>query len=612
MRSTHNKKEVESEPNNTKKSNNSTYHIIQRFPNLEKETLPLKHRPYYKFKEISENLSKSAGSFHDLYKVIKQRNEKEKNNLSEEKKASFYFRKQRKEHPYDPYMYQLEAAANEVCHFFAPYHTSTSHVTHDNCHRDNGIVSKNFVGFKPAFVDPLKEEDLEIPGLGIVFGYDLLLMSKKEFDEKGKKSKHPVLIMMEDKSFKLWGDIDGKGNWQETALNQFKLAKDWEKKESVFVCSTDEIYPILKKGHTLVLDAPNSPIKRLKTPALSDYVIQEMEKIDKRAEEENYNLDMMPSDQLIFTIIEPSNNNLVKNKFRITVRDLKNYRIAKGNGIGLTMNYMLGNDDCHTSNISKDGKMIDFDMWLWEVYYKFKQLGMFDYSFRNPDSNFKITTHDVENFPDIKDANFFYWCTFPVRMIPERFRAIVSLFFNVSRNAFKGEDNEVYKQFVSHPVFNYHKFATLLKFCLAGKEVFTNLLSMHIRNDLTAANKSVINLVANYIEERKLKLLSALYQSKLFKEFLEVHGDSALKQIILEVAEHNHKYINKSKKQEIYKNQVVDLSQFVNNYAKISATPPIKLFKNQDVLKSSEEIENAIKENEEFFAMKKSSLRITK
>lgn len=329
--------------------------------------------------------------------------------------------------------------------------------------------------------------------------------------------------------------------------------------------------------------------------ALKFCSIEDLENLSDRAQVEKYDLNRMPPTQVIFEWPVKCNDNTVK-RIPITAKDLRNYRIVKGLAIGLSTTHIFCEDDCHTGNITKDGKRIDFDMSPWPITSKFKKTGPVDWTFRDPNGRFPVTARDIESFPNLVDAQPFYWPTFPVRVLPEAFISIASNFFNVSRNAFHSKDNAIYQQLEKHPVFIHHKFATLLKFILTSPAIYHRIATLHVREESAYQNQSIINMLTTFLDERISAFQAELLKLPSFKLFLEKNGDRLIKNILVDFAIQNDRYAKKMEKTPLYQLQLIKLEQIVHDYANLCAK--LEIVKNPDrVIQADEEIQELIKEN---------------
>lgn len=314
--------------------------------------------------------------------------------------------------------------------------------------------------------------------------------------------------------------------------------------------------------------------------------IEDLEALDNRALEENLNLDGLPDNQIIKELVIKGKDSLIR-RVPIKARDLRNYRTIKGLAIGLTTSYVFEDDDCHTGNISKDGKRIDFDMSPWPITYIFKKTGPIDWTFRDPANRFVVTARDIETLPNFRDAQPFYWPTEPVRVLPEAVMSVAATMFNISRNAFQSKDNAIYKKLEKNPVFIYHKFATLMKYALTNETMYRRISELHIRDESrfkpTPTSKSVpiIDMMAKHQLHRVNYFRQELSKLPSFQTYLKENGDKILKTILLDFAEYNAKIERKFSKHDLYRDQIIDLTQVIKDYCSLCAKS--QLVKNPDI-----------------------------
>jgi hypothetical protein len=327
---------------------------------------------------------------------------------------------------------------------------------------------------------------------------------------------------------------------------------------------------------------------------LKDMTIDDLDAIDERARREGLDLENKPDSKIICEVFLTNQDasNPVKNsirKIQVTAKDLKNFRIMKGLGIGLTTSYIFEEDDCHTGNMSKDGKRIDFDMSPWPMTYKFKSIGPLDWTFRAPGNRFNVTARDILNFPILTDAAPWYWPTTPARYFPESFIRAASKFFRVSQNAFQSADNAIYQKLAANPVFIHYKFTTLLKYILSGPDIYRSLSQLHISDEKN------IEMMAKHQAERMQLIRAELLKLPQFHDFLVKHGDSVLKKILSEFAEHNAKFAKKIDQNPLYKLQIINTENIIKEYVEICGKTKIQ--KNIETLKSDVEISDLLSDN---------------
>lgn len=319
--------------------------------------------------------------------------------------------------------------------------------------------------------------------------------------------------------------------------------------------------------------------------------IEELDLIDKivredEAREKGIKLEMRQ--EPITGKIIPLHGDKTPKEIKLSVKDLINYRIVKGLGIGLTASRANNEDDCHTGNISKFGVRIDFDMSWWNIVYRFKPSGIGDWIFRYPnDNNFIVTEYDIRHFPNLRDARPFYWPTNPAPYIPEAVLNTFVRIFPISQNAFTAQENLLYQKLETHPVFVYHKFKTLLKYILTDAEMYRNIFKLHAPEDARFEGKYIIDMLSEAQAKQIKAFRDILTNMPEFHEFLEKHGETALKSITMEFSERNAKFEEKIKKMEpelaaaahnkekfvekfavkrLYREQCISLSQIRRTY----------------------------------------------
>ncbi|VVC76542.1 hypothetical protein AQUSIP_18580 [Aquicella siphonis] len=342
-----------------------------------------------------------------------------------------------------------------------------------------------------------------------------------------------------------------------------------------------EYIGVLSKAVPGFVSALDDPLREEDLPieALNHISIEDMDALDERARLENLDLDNKPGPHVIFEYILPDpggtglslqgSGGKTRRVIPVTAKDLRNYRTIKGLAIGLTTSYIFEEDDCHTGNMSKDGKRIDFDMSPWPITYKFKKTGPIDWTFRDPAARFPVTACDILNFPNLKDAAPFYWPTIPVRFIPEAFISAASKFFKTSNNAFPSQDNSLYQRLAKHPVFIHHKFSTLLKFLLTNDETYRSICTLHIRPESQHENQSTVDMLVQHQAERLRAFKSEITKLPQFRDWLSLNGDTVLKNILYEFTEYNQRFARKLSVQPLYQPHIINLDHAVKEYVDI-------------------------------------------
>ena len=294
----------------------------------------------------------------------------------------------------------------------------------------------------------------------------------------------------------------------------------------------------------------------------------------------------------------------------LTIEDLKNPDRIASIAIGLALSIFFEEDDLHRGNIDKNGKRIDFDMSLWPLMGKFKGGSVIDWMARPHDKyRFVVTPRDLENFPDLQDAQPFYWPTKPQPIITEGTRAVLSRLsiIKISKNAFPTDENCVFKLLnpnynknderlhklsnalsdselkTIHETFTYYKFKTWLKCILLDDRHYLATIKKHIRNNLTDIDehnhkKPLTDIILEHIHERKQDFKDALVQTPSFQKFMWANGQRALREIMQEFHEQNMHAIDKDIKTrnkgknppvERMTNDIVNLEEVKNTYSEI-------------------------------------------
>lgn len=326
---------------------------------------------------------------------------------------------------------------------------------------------------------------------------------------------------------------------------------------------------IIHSARTLLTLTQQGDIQELPIEA-----IKQLEEVDKLAKKNGYDLDKMDRCHIL-------NERMANKNFQISVADLINYRIVKGLAMGLPARYVFEEGDNHNRNIAKDGTLIDFDMSLWPILSKFKDIYFIDRWLRGrlPDENsFVITANDIRRFPDIQDSlrGFYYWPT-KITYLTKSMIDTMSAIYDAAENLFTRHDNEIFQKLAIHPVFIFHKFKTLLKYLLTTDQMYRALAELNIRKDLavkdekTGSTKNLIDEVANHEASRVQQLRKILITMPEFQEFLFQNGEYVFASIQEEFIEYKTLYSEKSIKRSYYRDLVnsINISAIKKEYEQI-------------------------------------------
>lgn len=369
-----------------------------------------------------------------------------------------------------------------------------------------------------------------------------------------------------------------------------------------------EEFGVGSKGITGFQSTVEDPLKRsdIVIPALSHFTIEELEKIDEefalKCKEKNISIENLKEDEVIKYKDIPLNASTMFAYFsmsptaKVTIKDLKNFRLVRGLAQGITNSYFNEEEDLHRGNMAKDGKRIDFDMSWWEVLYFFKETdligGTFNWAFRHPEGRFEIHADDIRHLPNLIHANPFFFPTKPFPLCPETFyrwatklreyctNAFSDVYQKLQTNAFTSADNAIYQTLEKNPVFIYYKFATLLKILLLPKNMVRSTLSMHIREDAIddKTNRKLLDVLADHINHRKEILKQTLLNMPEFQEFFNYHGEHVLENVLKEWQERNNHYSEKAVKNILYEEQIINSKDVKDIFENIKKEFDDKLF----------------------------------
>jgi hypothetical protein len=329
-------------------------------------------------------------------------------------------------------------------------------------------------------------------------------------------------------------------------------------------------------------------------------------------------------------------------EIRTESAELQHYRNIKGSAISLMTRYIFREGDAHAQNMSKDGKMVDFELTknLLSIPLKMTdQLSAALLSSRK--TSFACTARDIRSFPDLVDAEPFYWPTIQTRILPSIMKiisgylhgadddsewlfdainelkasfanalisdrtnfinrkmiehsvsvvvdeklillrdALIELIakkdnkievaemavwnmFGKAGRLFSDADNKLYSNLSYHPVFEYHKFKTLLKLLVLDPDVYHCMAEFHISADArimadeTEEARAHIdgmpaplfvglrNLAALDDIARRSEIQNVLVTMPEFNAYIAEYGEEAMHSILEEVNEVRVKYASK-------------------------------------------------------------------
>lgn len=237
---------------------------------------------------------------------------------------------------------------------------------------------------------------------------------------------------------------------------------------------------------------------------------------------------------------------------------------------------------------------IDNDMLMWSVTYLFKKLDPIQAAKRNPRAKtFAVTENNIRNFPDLPEADINPWVTKKSRtsgstssnstpsttvmnFLQDTLHASIDIVRDKLKKYYPETDNDfsedlqtVYKELAQSAEFMRYVYIEILRFILSTRDIDEAALKLHFRDsDIYTPNKNKLSLNSWYSNDPKLtgKKLSEMYADDIqdnrikfrdtalqmpeFQEFLEQHGEAALKEISADFEANNKKYANKISKIE--------------------------------------------------------------
>jgi hypothetical protein len=359
--------------------------------------------------ELSPVLAESkAGSSHKVALMRKQ-------HVTE---GPAYFLKM---HPDNPRLAELETYCGAISRFLAtpkyvpntrPYFISNGQIV--------GVSSKEIIGFRSNYESPLQPSDLLINSSTIDAEYKQ--RSSQLFTEKllgyynNRLSASERIKRYASLNFDLHSLFSNSPTQHSTRNFLLQYINHPERYSVDSVLSTlrgrrDQLKQLVPQSPELLIEFYhlNKIIRILgsfnnigtidQQPALS---IEVLEKLDRRVNAKGLDLELCGE-----CLDEEINGTL----YSVSVQDLKNYRIIRGLGVGLSTNYIFKNGDGHNSDMSKKGEILDFDWAKANILYDYRTHDVFDRLRHPKKGGFACNENNVKHFPDVDEPDLFYWPT---------------------------------------------------------------------------------------------------------------------------------------------------------------------------------------------------------
>lgn len=510
-----------------------------------------------------------------------------------------------KNHPPDPsmryhYMPELETVMTAFAKLYNPDNVPTMRAYFDYLEGQGwvyvGTASRIINNWEPNRHKPLLPEDIQIDFINKTINKEIA-KQKDALLEALKK----IAIVLRRRPAKNASIAATVGQHTKNVFNFFRPKTAVNLKDSIknIIQGKKIDYPIvddllskllerkkkiaLKKDNnnyqyeTRVLNECIEILEDIVSSAFNDVIT--LEKFDQCKKNENLILEDCPDNEILHATID-------NKEVLVSAKELKNYRIVKNLAVGLVTRYDLEDTDGHNLNFSKFGPYIDCDMSLLRILFQFRKTTLSDQRLRKPNENtFIITEYDIANFPDIEDADFYYWVT-KQTWVPEYLASSVSWFQLIPENRFRNSDNEVFKALARNPVFVFHKYLTLTKLMCLDENIHRNIAKLHMRDleyediddiknkknsdDKVPLRKALDEITADRKQRIKDKH-DVLIKMRMYQKIINKHGNFVYAAIKKQLDEYRNKKINKLAKKPHYKDLIesLDPDKIKNRFDKI-------------------------------------------
>lgn len=224
--------------------------------------------------------------------------------------------------------------------------------------------------------------------------------------------------------------------------------------------------------------------------------------------------------------------------------DFKRYDFKRGWIKSLIFRYVLAERDAHRRNFDANGLIIDLDMLIGPITGKYKDSYLSEYSRPYNEEAHKITARDILKFPDVEDFKVMFWVTKGEPYIPESVSEFISSkIVELKNNAFRCEDNEMFRSWVNDPDVHYLKFLYLLKFVLLPDAAIRQTAKDHygyVMPEKPSSDPSkpalpiespFIKMYTEWVINRRETVRKILVEMKEFDQFTNHHGLKALAEL---------------------------------------------------------------------------------
>lgn len=561
---------------------------ISRPPNLPPKARPLSELNFF---NKTQEEQKKRKSFHIVNDTVKQK----------------YFHNPHQAHLYhfknnipNSAMSELEAFCCDCYRLIIPEKIPSAHAYYDDV-KDNkfvGVASKNIHGFESNRNNPLLENDTIIASIETNTSYQRQLLTEniklliKCLDRSASdpnSSYFSSFTQFAKNQYNYYFNNAPTAVWLSNFIDKFlkpgidysvptletliKTLEDRKKFLAEKSKASNKKYDYELHLLTTTNDCANNLLALVKKNNREELPIEEIERLeemDKIVKHRDLDLKSMDEKYIL-------KEKILGNEFSISIGDLINYRTVKGLAMGLSARWVYEEADNHNRNMAKNGTLIDFDMSIWPILNKFKDIHLIDRWLFNrlpSTDSFKITATDIRNFPNIQDAQGFYYWPTKTTYFTKSMVDTMSALYDAAENLFTRHDNEIFQKLSVHPVFIFHKFKTFLKYTLTTKKMYQSLAELNIRKELaikdekSGTSSNLIEEIVRHEDERIAQLRKTLITMPEFQNFLYHNGEYVFNSIFKEFEEYKEKYELKLNKKTFYQNLVdsIDLEEVKKEY----------------------------------------------
>lgn len=220
----------------------------------------------------------------------------------------------------------------------------------------------------------------------------------------------------------------------------------------------------------------------------------------------------LDADQYAFLVRE-HRINLTTFKAKSALDQQIEFLVAIGFAEALVMAYYFEDDDRHKKNFAisfdtvtdRSGRQvkryklvsIDFDRSAYAVIYPYVDVRTF--AEKPPKDSYPITAHDLENFPDIRDADPWYWVT--------KYRRIAR------EHGYSAAENEAFKRLKHHKYFRHRMYQMMLRIMITPDDTYSNDIK---RN---CGYRDLVGQLQEHFKGRKKNLKRKLVNTRGFQKW---------------------------------------------------------------------------------------------